>query len=117
MSLVQSAAAAGKLAGHCAHRSSLLACLPACPSAALPVCLPACLLSTYFCACWIPSTDRNQHSSRSHAILQFWLEQRPPAGAAAARDSTLVRSKLNFVDLAGSERWGKVHTEAEGGKL
>ncbi|WIA34216.1 hypothetical protein OEZ86_012569 [Tetradesmus obliquus] len=62
-------------------------------------------------------TDRNQHSSRSHAILQFWLEQRPPAGAAAARDSTVVRSKLNFVDLAGSERWGKAHTEAEGGKL
>ncbi|WIA14049.1 hypothetical protein OEZ85_002603 [Tetradesmus obliquus] len=61
-------------------------------------------------------TDRNQHSSRSHAILQFWLEQRPPAGAAAARDSTVVRSKLNFVDLTGSERWGKAHTEAEGGK-
>ncbi|KAF6249472.1 P-loop containing nucleoside triphosphate hydrolase protein [Scenedesmus sp. NREL 46B-D3] len=48
-------------------------------------------------------TDRNQNSSRSHAILQFWLEQRPAAADAAA-GGTVTRSKLNFVDLAGSER-------------
>jgi hypothetical protein len=62
---------------------------------------------------WSTTTDRNQNSSRSHAILQFWLEQRPAAASSAAADSTVVRSKLNFVDLAGSERWGKAHTESE----
>jgi hypothetical protein len=86
----------------------------------LHACFSACLLLWRLCAvclaCDCCSTDRNQHSSRSDAILQFWLEQRPAAAAAAA-DSTVVRSKLNFVDLAGSERWGKAHTEAEGRTL
>lgn len=64
-------------------------------------------------------TDMNRHSSRSHAILQLWLEQRPSADTAAenSRPGTaadvVVRSKMNFVDLAGSERWGKAHTESE----
>lgn len=68
-------------------------------------------------------TDMNRHSSRSHAILQLWLEQRPKAassattgttaGNAAAADGVVVRSKMNFVDLAGSERWGRAHTAAE----
>ena len=63
----------------------------------------------------------NRHSSRSHAILQLWLEQRPTAAACGSQDSKaagiVVRSKMNFVDLAGSERWGKAHTEAEGRTL
>jgi hypothetical protein len=74
----------------------------------LNTCVPAFLLPCFL-------TGRNQHSSRSHAILQFWLEQQPAAAAAA--DSTVVRSKLDFVDLAGSERWGKAHTEALGSTL
>ncbi|DBA96954.1 hypothetical protein WJX77_010368 [Trebouxia sp. C0004] len=44
-------------------------------------------------------TEMNQHSSRSHTILQVVVEQR-------LRGSMLC-SKLNFVDLAGSERWSE----------
>lgn len=54
-------------------------------------------------------TDMNIHSSRSHAMLQLWLEQRPAAGD----DGPVVRSKLNFVDLAGSERWSKRHATTD----
>lgn len=61
-------------------------------------------------------TDMNHHSSRSHAILQLWLEQRPSSQDSKAA-GVVVRSKMNFVDLAGSERWGKAHTEAEGRTL
>ncbi len=48
-------------------------------------------------------TEMNTESSRSHAILQLVVEQRPEGG----RDGRVIRSKLNFVDLAGSERWNK----------
>lgn len=44
----------------------------------------------------------NQHSSRSHTILQIVVEQR--------LRGSLLRGKLNFVDLAGSERWSE-HVE------
>ncbi|KAL0044209.1 hypothetical protein WJX82_004352 [Trebouxia sp. C0006] len=44
-------------------------------------------------------TEMNQHSSRSHTILQVVVEQR--------LRGSMLRSKLNFVDLAGSERWSE----------
>lgn len=47
-------------------------------------------------------TEMNQHSSRSHTILQIVVEQR--------LRGNLLRGKLNFVDLAGSERWSE-HVE------
>ncbi|KAK9803373.1 hypothetical protein WJX72_000380 [[Myrmecia] bisecta] len=50
-------------------------------------------------------TEMNQHSSRSHTILQVILEQR----VANESGLCLLRSKLNFVDLAGSERWNAHH--------
>lgn len=69
-------------------------------------------------------TDMNRHSSRSHAILQLWLEQRPSASSINSTGSVgnsgggvVVRSKMNFVDLAGSERWGRAHNEADGKTL
>ena len=47
------------------------------------------------------STHANQFSSRSHAIIQFFIERR-----SRVRDirETYTQSKLCFVDLAGSER-------------
>ena len=41
----------------------------------------------------------NQHSSRSHTLLQLSIEQRWDEGG----DAEVVRSKINLVDLAGSE--------------
>ena len=48
------------------------------------------------------TTDMNQNSSRSHAIVTLYLERRTKAAIASA---TYVRviSKFNLVDLAGSE--------------
>ncbi len=47
------------------------------------------------------ATRCNTHSSRSHAILTFWVETRGAGGDGAGA----VRvGKLNLVDLAGSER-------------
>ena len=43
-------------------------------------------------------TALNQHSSRSHTIVQLQIENRPNPD-----DPHVVRSKINFVDLAGSE--------------
>lgn len=68
------------------------------------------------------ATRFNEHSSRSHAIVQLLVEQRPlpPAEPSAARPAAAAdraaagrvgageqrakRAKLNLVDLAGSER-------------
>ena len=52
----------------------------------------------------VAATDMNEHSSRSHTVLQIGIEQRPipmPGTAAAKGDSELVatHSKLNLVDL------------------
>ncbi len=44
------------------------------------------------------------------ACAQLVMEQWPPGaeqGPVRGRQSTVLRSKLNFVDLAGSERWNK----------
>ena len=46
------------------------------------------------------ATAANATSSRSHAILQVCVEQRPPRG----RSGITRVSKLSLVDLAGSER-------------
>lgn len=50
----------------------------------------------------IRATEMNEHSSRSHAILQISteVESRGNDGATIIR-----RAKLNLVDLAGSEKW------------
>ena len=48
----------------------------------------------------VRETERNSQSSRSHAVLQVFIEQHQ-------RNGTVVKSKVSFVDLAGSERWGK----------
>ena len=49
------------------------------------------------------STEYNETSSRSHAILQltFELEKQNDSGQIM-----LIRSKLSFADLAGSEKMG-----------
>jgi hypothetical protein len=50
----------------------------------------------------VASTDCNEHSSRSHAILTVDVMSRDSAAAGA----TTRASKLHIVDLAGSERVG-----------
>jgi len=45
----------------------------------------------------VSATKMNATSSRSHSIVQIFIEQRK-------RDGTILNSKLNFVDLAGSEK-------------
>mmetsp|Transcript_64003 Transcript_64003/g.202507 ORF Transcript_64003/g.202507 Transcript_64003/m.202507 type:complete len:323 (+) Transcript_64003:112-1080(+) len=52
-------------------------------------------------------TEFNEHSSRSHSILQVRVELDGSASGYGVR-----RSKLNLVDLAGSEKWG-ADTEME----
>ena len=47
------------------------------------------------------STNANQFSSRSHAIIQIIVEKRPRAKDII---DTFTQSKLSLVDLAGSER-------------
>jgi len=50
-------------------------------------------------------TSCNQFSSRSHAIVQIFMERDTPQG--------LLRSKLSFVDLAGSERVDMTENKGE----
>lgn len=45
----------------------------------------------------VRATKANEHSSRSHAVLQLVF-------SSAQEDETVVESRLNLVDLAGSER-------------
>jgi len=56
----------------------------------------------------VSSTQMNRTSSRSHSILQIFVEQK-------RRDGSTLKSKLNFVDLAGSEKVRK--SEAKGQRL
>eukprot|EP00873_Tetraselmis_striata_P027162 jgi/Tetstr1/447426/TSEL_003686.t1 len=49
-------------------------------------------------------TNMNQHSSRSHAIVQITLQR--------SHGGRTVQSKMNLVDLAGSERWDIHDTSA-----
>jgi kinesin family protein 3/17 len=60
----------------------------------------------------VRQTEMNEHSSRSHTILQLRVEQRTAGGGGGGADvgaegehGALVTAKLNLVDLAGSERW------------
>jgi hypothetical protein len=46
------------------------------------------------------ATKMNDRSSRSHAILTFYIESRP----AASETAPVTMGKLHLVDLAGSER-------------
>ncbi|GBG26450.1 Kinesin-like protein KIF3A [Hondaea fermentalgiana] len=50
----------------------------------------------------VGATDCNEHSSRSHAILTFYVESRIPSANGATSVAKL--GKLHLVDLAGSER-------------
>eukprot|EP01029_Cantina_marsupialis_P015165 TRINITY_DN3318_c0_g1_i1.p1 TRINITY_DN3318_c0_g1~~TRINITY_DN3318_c0_g1_i1.p1 ORF type:complete len:359 (-),score=74.92 TRINITY_DN3318_c0_g1_i1:325-1401(-) len=59
----------------------------------------------------VSATDMNEHSSRSHTILQLIIEQ-STIGAGSDEDKIVKRSKLNLVDLAGSEKW-KTHQLTE----
>jgi hypothetical protein len=49
----------------------------------------------------VKATDANTRSSRSHAVIHLYINQRD------ARDGSMLRSKMIFVDLAGSERQEK----------
>jgi hypothetical protein len=60
----------------------------------------------------VGSTNMNEHSSRSHAILIVTVEC---AETGSDGDSHIRVGKLNMVDLAGSERQSK--TGAEGTRL
>mmetsp|Transcript_88 Transcript_88/g.270 ORF Transcript_88/g.270 Transcript_88/m.270 type:complete len:878 (-) Transcript_88:200-2833(-) len=53
------------------------------------------------------SNNVNEHSSRSHLVLQFQIE------ALNHITGVRTRSKLNLIDLAGSERVGRTHSEGE----
>ena len=64
----------------------------------------------------VAATNMNEHSSRSHTILQVTIERRPKDGVDLSKLPTgreelarVVRAKLNLVDLAGSETM-KHHT-------
>ncbi|KAE8215739.1 hypothetical protein CF327_g1017 [Tilletia walkeri] len=50
----------------------------------------------------IGATDWNEHSSRSHCVLQVTIESRDKDAVAAGKEVRL--SQLNLIDLAGSER-------------
>lgn len=50
----------------------------------------------------IRSTELNNESSRSHTILQLFLQLQ---GVDSSGLATLKRSVFSFVDLAGSEKW------------
>ncbi|GFH49696.1 hypothetical protein CTEN210_06172 [Chaetoceros tenuissimus] len=54
----------------------------------------------------VRETGMNHASSRSHSILQIFVEQ---TGALGRK----ITSKLNLVDLAGSERWGIYHDKCQ----
>jgi hypothetical protein len=54
----------------------------------------------------VRQTEMNEHSSRSHTIIQLRVEQRTAGGGPGGQGhGALVTAKLNLVDLAGSERW------------
>ena len=63
----------------------------------------------------VRQTEMNEHSSRSHTIIQLRVEQRTSGGVMGGGSGgggggmsdrgALVTAKLNLVDLAGSERW------------
>jgi hypothetical protein len=66
----------------------------------------------------VAATNMNEHSSRSHTILQVTIERRPREGVDLSKLPTgreelarVLRAKLNLVDLAGSETM-KHHTMA-----
>ena len=56
-------------------------------------------------------TNMNEASSRSHAVLTLYIEQRDIGGAGLGT----ITSKLSLIDLAGSERQAK--TGATGARL
>ena len=58
----------------------------------------------------VRATEYNEHSSRSHAILQLSIELELPQvdGRVVMR-----KAKLNLVDLAGSEKWGTGEKDKE----
>ena len=60
----------------------------------------------------VRSTEYNEVSSRSHAILQVTVETREKSGEGNAK--VMRRAKLNLVDLAGSEKWNTKSHMAKG---
>ena len=58
----------------------------------------------------VSETNMNEHSSRSHSILQIYLAQTHDPPRPDAKD---VESVINIVDLAGSERQGKTQSSGE----
>mmetsp|Transcript_7201 Transcript_7201/g.13218 ORF Transcript_7201/g.13218 Transcript_7201/m.13218 type:complete len:498 (-) Transcript_7201:142-1635(-) len=57
------------------------------------------------------TTSMNRSSSRSHAVLQIFLEQRWLEEEGPNKKRKLKRGLLTIVDLAGSERLGKSGSE------
>ena len=51
----------------------------------------------------ISATDMNEHSSRSHTILQIQITRRPISDAVLPKYAMIKKAKLNIIDLAGSE--------------
>lgn len=64
--------------------------------------------------CYDRTTNMNEHSSRSHAILTITIEMIDLTLSDGDRKCIRV-GKLNLVDLAGSERQGK--SQAGGQRL
>lgn len=60
----------------------------------------------------VRSTEYNEVSSRSHAILQVTVETREKSGEGNTK--VIRRAKLNLVDLAGSEKWNTKSHMAKG---
>ena len=58
----------------------------------------------------VHETNMNEHSSRSHSILQIYLAQTHDPPRPDVKD---VESVINIVDLAGSERQGKTASTGE----
>jgi len=54
----------------------------------------------------VSATKMNATSSRSHSIVQVFVEQ-------TRRDGSILNSKLNFVDLAGSEKVKKTGAKGQ----
>ena len=57
------------------------------------------------------STSMNSNSSRSHAILQVFLEQRWIETEENVKKRRIKRGLLTIIDLAGSERISKSGSE------
>ena len=64
-----------------------------------------------------PPCRMNEQSSRSHALVTLYLEQRVKLSKASSisKDLRFLRGKLQLVDLAGSER--QKETGATGGRV